>query len=170
MSSFSGLRGAEQASIRDFMITCRPYFTGKVLDYGCGTQPYRDIIESEDAEYFGYDRIDLPASRASQDYGDLSFTQKWDIIVCNQVLQYVYDPLVTILDFESSLVKGGYLILTYPTHWPEIEKEDFWRFTKMGMERLLKISGFEIVAHGCRHFIEIENFILAIGYGVIARA
>jgi hypothetical protein len=186
----NSLRGIEHASIRAFVQKAADlgYLSGRVLDYGCGKQPYRDIVEAAGGHYIGYDDPKLPASVADRYIGDWSETENLDGVLCTQVLQYIPFEIDTdtglrgtLDDFNWWLEKAhGHLILTYPTNWPEVEPEDLHRFTKAGMERLLKEAGFEIVLHeeraqiiGAQPNVSMseawfEKF--ALGYGCIARA
>ena len=192
------LRDVERESIRAFVQSAADdgYFSGRVLDYGCGKQPYRDIVEAV-GEYVGYDHESFPAKVGDFSVGTNPIhDERFDAILCTQVVQYVplypdtkYVPLFA-LDIllgqlhaalwsdDYGVEPGGHLVLTYPTNWPEVEAEDLHRFTKAGMERLLTEAGFEIVrherrasvnlwvGHGCRDITEE----IALGYGVIARA
>lgn len=195
------LRTIERDSIRAFVQRAADegYLSGRVLDYGCGKQPYRGIVEAASGEYVGYDAPSFPASVASSDTTGQAFGQEFDAILCTQVVQYV--PGVT--DFfwklrerrrlnkapKGHVLTPGnqppfHLVLTYPTNWPEVEPEDLHRFTKAGMERLLTEAGFEIVLHEKRQsfsdakIITFDNRshrtgpgdLFALGYGVVARA
>jgi hypothetical protein len=202
----NSLRGIEHASIRAFVQKAADlgYLSGRVLDYGCGKQPYRDIVEAAGGTYFGFDLPWLPAnvsdeivepgldmSTALRDGYDTAF-YSWaiehgyfDAVLCTQVIQYVPLTIETraghhenmndwlmnlriLMDEDSET-----LVLTYPTNWPEVEPEDLHRFTKAGMERLLKEAGFEIVLHEERArtwFGPGATYEVALGYGVIARA
>lgn len=192
----SDLRTIERESIRAFVEQAGidGYLSGRVLDYGCGKQPYRSLVESFGAEYMPYDHSSFPANVSEEDVGDQPFIWPevdYDAILCTQVVQYI--PLVRygeepgrslqgrLTNFRLALtVQSGHLILTYPTNWPEVEPEDLHRFTKAGMERLLTEAGFEIVRHEPRFFArlysedvppkQLSPEWLALGYGVIARA
>lgn len=186
------LRSAEESSIREFvqMAADAGFLCGRVLDYGCGQQPYRNIVEAAGGDYRGYDRASYPASVSEKDHGPsgvLSHFQ-WDSILCTQVVQYlplsgtvqfddrpsptIIRPLEdTLRRFYTQLWKqGGRLVLTYPTHWPEVEPSDLHRFTKSGMERLLTEAGFSIIEHVERHAFQHQGIWFIAGYGVIARA
>ena len=172
------LRRLELKSIRDFVqyAADEEYLHGRVLDYGCGQQPYRDIVEAADGEYVGYDRADNPGSVSGIDVGDLERESPeegtgFNAILCTQVVQYVSVFELVNGEFFNFLkwliVDNGYLVMTYGTNWPEVEKEDFHRHTKAGMEMLLTEAGFTIVQHHCRGMHPGTD--LALGYGVIAR-
>ena len=180
------LREAEAKSIRDFVQKAADagYLSGRVLDYGCGRQPYRDIVEAAGGTYFGYDQTCWPANVSGEDVGEhptnvMIREGRFSAVLMTQVIQYI--PME---DLMGGMTQGGYhhfwtpikdwsdiLVMTYPTNWPEVEPEDLHRFTQTGMKRLLTEAGFEILEHEWRHGIRSmtgESF--AIGYGVIARA
>ena len=178
------LRELEAQSIRSFVQSAADegYLSGRVLDYGCGKQPYREIVEAG-GEYHGYDRAWFGGALA--DVGDVMegehdtwWFREWDSILCTQVLQYV--PMEEESPFKmpwllrnmARKIRGGHLVLTYPTNWPEVEPDDLHRFTKAGMERLLGEAGFEIVKHEPRETaaVTLDGEELIAGYGVIARA
>ncbi len=185
----SDLRTIETKSIRDFIEQAGidGYLKGRVLDYGCGKQPYRSLVESFGCEYVGWDREKFPGSvgetvTPEREFAHDLFYDHWDAVLCTQVLQYIpyypyYDGIQEVLgnlqgalDHDEDPAKNGHLILTYPTNWPEVEADDLHRFTKAGMEELLTGSMFEIVRHDFRHGIQHEGVSFAMGYGVIARA
>jgi glycosyltransferase involved in cell wall biosynthesis len=148
-------RVLERASIRLFMERHRDKLAGRVLDFGSGTQPYRDLVSGE---YIPYEKGD-----AFPDSDSL------DAILCNQVLQYLTAPQDTLSRLLSWLKPGGYLVMTYPTNWDEVEEEDLWRFTKAGAEYLLSQAGFHILVHEKRAEINLDGFRFPLGYGVVAR-
>lgn len=170
MDDLQKLRDKDRESIWTFMEDSIPYMKGRVLDFGSGDQPYRIIVENAGCEYCPYDRVDHPGSRATENVGDFWSGMRWDTIICNQVLQYVPDVMLTLLRFKYALEFGGCLIMTYATNWPEIEYEDTTRITKGGMERMLDAAGFRTEKNVARHGHQYDGFNLVFGYGVIACA
>lgn len=106
------LREAEANSIRAFVQSAADegYLSGRVLDYGCGRQPYRDIVEAAGGDYHPFDLNTFPASVSDEDWTPAGFTfwgsdgpldvatalHKWtrdhgyiDAVLCTQVVQYV---------------------------------------------------------------------------------
>jgi SAM-dependent methyltransferase len=136
----------------------RQYLRGRVLDFGAGKQPYRDLV---DGEYIPLEKGDtIPALEAT-----------FDCVMCNQVIQYLRHPGSVLDQFHDWLVLGGgHLVMTYPSNWDEIEADDLWRFTKMGMELMLKRASFEVMVHDRRAEIDLNGFKFPLGYGVVARA
>jgi trans-aconitate methyltransferase len=168
------LRVLENQSIEWFVqqALVSGFLFGRVLDYGCGKQPYREIIEKAGREYMPFDRAALPANVSGEDIGVSMFanTEHWDSILCTQVLQYIPDPARELRRLRTYLVDNGYLVVTYPTNWPEVEDADLHRFTKAGMQRLLKEAGFTVVRHDWRAGFTYEGVSFALGYGAVARA
>jgi hypothetical protein len=177
------LREYERESIRRFVesVADAGHLKGRVLDFGCGKQPYREIVEAT-GEYVPYDRRHFPANVSGEDVGEEPWpgTDDFDAILCTQVVQYAEFPadLLRAFKFRSKL-----LVMTYPTAWPEVEAEDRWRFTKAGMQWMLTRAGFTILRHEARGSVwdprfdvgsnkrvtaTGEEFVL--GYGVVARA
>lgn len=185
------LRDVERKSIFEFVqrVAKLGYLKGDVLDYGCGMQPYRGLVERYGGQYVGFDRPWFPGYiEGSPSLGPIPeevWDTYWDAVLCTQVVQYI--PLVRYgSDPEGSLqsvlsrmrqnlrVKRGHLVMTYPTNWPEVEELDLHRFTQEGMTRLLTEAGFEIVLHEPRAAFRawINEWItdeFLVGYGVVAR-
>lgn len=166
----SDLRTAEADSIRAFVQSAADdgYLSGRVLDYGCGKQPYRDIVEAAGGEYHGWDLIEFPGNVSGEDITPgVPLVERFDAVLCTQVLQYV--PRVDEV-LEAMYGMAPLLVLTYPTNWPEVEPVDLWRFTKLGMTTLLEGAGFTIIRHDWRHGFRHKGISFTVGYGVIARA
>lgn len=157
------IRQMERGSIRAFMEQHKEKLKGRVLDFGAGEQPYRDLVEGE------YVPFDLDGIFPENDL--------FDVIICNQVLQYAPRPVGTLEICNAILqARRGVLILTYATNWDEVPNDcygdhcDRWRFTKKGMEDLLDRAGFEVLDHQRRCEVRVGAFTFPIGYGVVARA
>jgi SAM-dependent methyltransferase len=168
------IRDIEKQSVRDFVTAHDSLLTGRVLDYGCGTQPYRKIVEHAGGTYIGFDRQSFPGNVSGGDVGELAdlrpASEGFDAILCTQMIQFVRDPDELLMLFANWLKNGGHLILTGPTNWPEVEPEDLHRHTLAGIRQLLRETGFDIVIAEQRGGLPIPGFGLSIGYGVVARA
>ncbi len=154
-------RQIERASIRSFMEKNRHHLKGRVLDFGAGKvgtcqqpQPYRDLVSGE---YFPYDK------------GDQMPVGRFDAVMCNQVLQFLPNTQAFLHDMAIRLKPGGVIVMTYPTTWPEVEDADIFRFTKCGIERMIRNVGMAVLEHECRAEINLDGFRLALGYGIVAR-
>ncbi len=151
------VRSVERSSIRAFVKSSSEYLRGRVLDFGCGEQPYKEYVTGE---YFPYD----PLLELWANIGP------YDAILCTQVLQYIENPVLQLRAFREMLKPGGKLVLTYPTNWDEVESNDFWRFTRAGMELMLIREGFKVLRHERRASIvnPEDRFEFPLGYGCVA--
>jgi len=129
-----------------------PRITGRVLDVGCGTQPYRRLFST--AEYTGME-LDTQENRAHKRadvfYGGQIFpfdSESFDSLVCSQVLEHVFTPREFVGELNRVLKPGGALLLTVPFVWDEHEQPyDCARYTSFGLLALMKEAGFEVVEH-----------------------
>lgn len=141
-----------RAGLRDAITGMAPHLSGRLLDVGCGTKPYRSLITVD--AYIGLD-IDSETSRArgiadcfyggdSFPFGDGSF----DSILCNQVLEHVFTPNEFLREIARVLIPGGKLLLTVPFVWDEHEQpNDCARYTSFGLRALLERNGLKVLQH-----------------------
>lgn len=161
------IRDEELRSLRSFVQKHSVYLQGRVLDFGAGVpgscrepQPYRNLVMGE------YIPVDIADGSAS-----LIAPGPYDAILCTQVIQYVRDPGALLEFFYRTLLPAsGVLVMTYPTNWDEVEPNDYWRFTRAAMERMLHETGFKVMYHERRASVNLDGFNFALGYGVVARA
>lgn len=166
----SSLRQLERSSIRAFVIEHANLLAGHVLDLGCGKQPYRNIVEAAGGDYVGYDRKGFPANVSDSDRGpDAPLRHQWDAILCTQVIQYVANPGDFLANIRRALKRDGALVMTGPTNWPVVEREDRWRFTPTGIASLLNNTGFLVETVEERATVEFEGESWLLGWGVVAR-
>lgn len=122
----------------------------RVADVGAGAAPYRELFGH--TEYITVDRpesihgesfdFDIAASAEEIPLKD----QDLDAVLCTQVLEHLPDPAKALAEFHRLLKGGGRLFMTAPLVWEEHEKPyDFFRYTRSGLEHLLKTTGFEHV-------------------------
>jgi SAM-dependent methyltransferase len=123
-----------------------------LLDVGCGTKPYRNLFDV--TKYVGLDvDSELTRSRGIADvlydgkrfpFNDASF----DAVLCNQVLEHVFNPDEFVSELARVMVPGGRLILTVPFVWDEHEQPwDYARYTSFGLRHLLEGHGLRITRH-----------------------
>jgi ubiquinone/menaquinone biosynthesis C-methylase UbiE len=108
---------------------------GRVLDLGCGEQPYREVygahaerVVAVDISRRGSESTDafVRGSAVAIPFADSSF----DFVLCSEVLEHVPDPRRAIGEIARVLRPGGRLVLTVPFLYPIHEEPwDFWRFT-----------------------------------------
>jgi SAM-dependent methyltransferase len=127
-----------------------PMLSGRLLDVGCGRKPYRGLFKVD--SYVGLE-IDSTTARARghADYfydgtrfpfADGSF----DSVICNQVLEHVFNPDDFVTELGRILSKEGQLLLTVPFVWDEHEQPyDYARYSSFGVTHLLEAHGFKVI-------------------------
>jgi SAM-dependent methyltransferase len=129
------------------------YVQGKVLDVGCGQKPYLQLFKY--SEYIGMD-IENPGHDHSNEKIDVFYdgttfpfeNASYDSVICNQVLEHVFNPENFLNEINRVLKLKGYFLLTVPFVWDEHEQpNDFARYSSFGLNSILQKSGFHVVEH-----------------------
>lgn len=129
-----------------------PLLQGRVLDFGCGTAPYRPLLSSCQ-DYIGLE-YDSPRSRA-QAKADIYYDGSRipledgvvDAVLCTESLEHVPDPTLIVREWSRVLKGEGLLLITVPLLWPEHEVPwDFHRFTTYGLRQLLEQNNFDVLS------------------------
>lgn len=131
------------------MRRCANRVGGRLLDVGCGQKPYQEMFTV--SAYVGVE-IDSPENRkyklADQFYDGrhLPFADReFDTILCNQVLEHVFEPDEFVAELLRVLKPGGTLLLTVPFVWDEHEQPfDYARYSSFGLRHLLTKHGFVV--------------------------
>ena len=129
-----------------------PMLSGKLLDVGCGSKPYQELFTVD--SYLGLD-IDSEMTRergiADHFYDGKIFPfsdNEYDSILCNQVLEHVFNPDEFLSEIRRVLRPGGKLLLTVPFVWDEHEQPfDYARYSSFGLKALLEKNGLKVVEH-----------------------
>jgi SAM-dependent methyltransferase len=120
--------------------------TGKLLDLGCGTQPYRPFLPRS-VDYIG---LDFPSPQKNPNHracptihGDgrtLPFIDRsFDAVLCTQMLEHVDRPEGVIQEIERVLKPGGVGLISVPFFYNlHLEPQDFFRFSPYGIKSLLE--------------------------------
>ncbi len=129
-----------------------PMLSGRLLDVGCGTKPYRALFNV--SEYVGLD-IDSARSRqrgvADCFYEGNVFPfpdESFDSIICSQVLEHVFNPDEFLSEIARVLKVNGEIIITVPFVWDEhLQPFDYARYSSFGLRALLERQGFRVCIH-----------------------
>ena len=140
-----------------------------VLDAGAGTGPYREIFSH--CNYKTQDFCQTPC-RIGQ-YTKIDYVcditnipipnESFDVIICNEVLEHVPEPIVVIREFSRILRRGGQLFLTAPLGCGLHQKPYIFYggFTPFWYHKFLPQFGFENVEvvpnHGFFKFYAQES-------------
>ncbi|HEY2748305.1 MAG TPA: class I SAM-dependent methyltransferase [Polyangia bacterium] len=120
-------------------------FSGRVLDIGCGTSPYRRHLPPS-ASYVGIDRARQPDARARAAVETLPFADAaFDGVICTEVIEQSRRPWQALAEIARVLRPGGRLYLTAPFDWHFFDEPyDYFRFTTHGVRALLEDAGFVV--------------------------
>lgn len=122
---------------------------GEILDIGCGQKPYKHLIEHN--SYTGLEVIrDNSRSKADLFYNGMQLPfsdEQFDAVLCNQVLEHVFEPDKFLTEINRALKPGGKLLLSAPFIWEEHEKPyDYARYSSHGLLHLLSNNGFNVLS------------------------
>ncbi len=139
--------------LRQAMAEFAPNLSGRLLDVGCGRKPYRALFTCD--AYIGMDvrqaghahdtePVDVFYDGRIFPFPDATF----DGVVCNQVLEHVFQPDTFLGEISRVLKVHGCFLLTVPFVWDEHEQPwDYARYSSYGLKDLLRRNGFEILAY-----------------------
>ncbi len=127
----------------------RQHAGGRLLDVGCGAQPYRALQQAHCRTWVG-----LETDRGRYHhcpptvYGnalELPFRDgSFDTVFTSQVLEHVPEPGQMRAEMARVLRPGGSLIVTAPHIWGVHEAPaDYFRFTAYGLQYLARRAGVE---------------------------
>lgn len=127
-------------------------YTGRVIDLGCGSSPYKDVILEQADEYVGVDWKHSLHDQGNVDvYADLTKgvpldNECADTLVSFQVMEHLPDTKFFLSECHRLLKPGGRIVITVPFMWQVHEApHDYYRFTRHGLDYLLKDAGFDDV-------------------------
>jgi SAM-dependent methyltransferase len=109
----------------------------RVLDVGCGVEPYRPYFEGA-ASYVGVDVVENPVADLLGPVEALPVEDaSFDVVLCNQVLEHCDHPAQAVRELRRVTAPGGRVLAS--THGVQVyhpSPNDLWRWTHTGLERL----------------------------------
>lgn len=140
--------------IRDIKSAAR-HVSGVLIDIGCGLKPYKRFFMNDTIRYYGLDYPNSPESMEDSAHtkpdiyaSALNIPLKSacaDTVLMTQVLEHVTNPVGSLNEIKRALKAGGKLIISVPMLYPiHSAPYDYFRFTRYGIESLLKECGFTI--------------------------
>jgi SAM-dependent methyltransferase len=128
----------------------RRYATGRLVDIGCGTKPWRATFAPHIDEHIGVDHGDTMHGLAEVDliadaYDIPLADGSVDTVLLTEVLEHLEDPEKALAECRRVLRSGGYVIATTPFSWPLHEQpRDFFRYSPYGLRHLSDAAGLEV--------------------------
>lgn len=132
------------------------YASGVLLDIGCGRMPYKKKFLTHVDKYIGLDHPKVAKLYKGNekpdilaDATDIPLPDKYcDTIICFQVLEHLPHPADAINKMSRVLKKNGTIIFSTIQLYPLHDKpHDYYRYTKYGLNNLLKQGGFVKIHH-----------------------
>jgi len=135
---------------------------GRLLDFGCGSKPYRSLFKVD--EYVGVDfeneghphdneQIDVFYDGKSLPFPDNSF----DSVLTSEVFEHIFNLPDIIKELSRVLRPGGKILITCPFLWKEHElPHDYARYTLFALRDMLHNNGFTTrVSDKSGNFIQV---------------
>lgn len=125
------------------------YFKGKAIDLGSGSAPYKTFILKKTESYTSLDWDNCLHNKKFDINADLNLTlpikdNSYDTILSFSVIEHLKNPQLHIDEAYRICKNNGILFMQCPFQWQIHEQPyDFFRFTKYGIEHLLKKAGFK---------------------------
>jgi SAM-dependent methyltransferase len=137
-------------------------FTGKILDFGCGSKPYRELFPNV-TEYIGVDYEPIEVSKNPSI--DIFYNGKtlpfpdnhFDGILCTEVVEHLFNIEELLPELYRVLKKDGVGLFTFPFAWPEhAQPWDFARYTSFSSKFIFEKYKFQIENYEkSGHYIEV---------------
>lgn len=127
------------------------YASGRLLDIGCGTKPWRETFADRVDEHLGADHEQTLHGLAAVDivcdaYSVPLAEGSVDTILLTEVLEHLERPADALAECLRLLRAGGHVIATTPFSWPLHEApRDFFRYSPHGLRHVAETVGLEVV-------------------------
>jgi SAM-dependent methyltransferase len=134
------------------IIQLAPQLQGRLLDFGCGSKPYKALFTGT-TEYIGLDFENEGHSHRNEsvdviyDGKTIPFTDEhFDSVFSSEVFEHIFNLEEMIPELNRVMKKGAKLFVTCPFVWNEHElPNDYARYTRFALKHLLEKNGFKIL-------------------------
>ena len=127
------------------------HLRGKLLDFGCGSKPYKDLFDVE--EYIGLDTQNSGHNHKDEsidvfyDGKTIPFNNNhFDSVFSSEVFEHVFELEDSLKEIRRVCKPNGHLLITVPFVMSEHEiPYDYARYSSYGIKYLLEKNGFQII-------------------------
>lgn len=127
------------------------HMRGIMLDFGCGSKPYREFFSVD--RYVGVeiarDSGEHPSGVADVFYDGRRIPfrdESFDSALSSEVLEHLFNMDEILDELYRVMKQGAVLLVTVPFVWNEHESpHDFGRYTSFGIRHSLQRHGFEVL-------------------------
>jgi SAM-dependent methyltransferase len=148
--------------LKDGISFYAPQMKGKMMDFGCGSKPYRNLFDVE--EYVGVDYYNEGHPHDNEQI-DVFYDGKkiplpndyFDSVLSSEVFEHIFNLEEILREINRVMKKGGKLLVTCPFVWNEHEEpNDYARYTQFALKDIFARNGFEVV-----EITKSGNFVIA---------
>ncbi|MCA9331810.1 class I SAM-dependent methyltransferase [Candidatus Saccharibacteria bacterium] len=139
-NTISGIRRYHNNKVRDFATDKRKK---KILEVGSGIKRNGYYYYSmkrffDESNTFLQTDVNKDFGHTVLDVTKMKYRDEFDIILCLNVLEHVYDFQKAVDNIYKSLKKNGIAVIAVPTFYPlHDEPGDYWRFTEHALRKIL---------------------------------
>jgi SAM-dependent methyltransferase len=125
--------------------------TGKLLDFGCGSKPYKSLINNV-SEYVGVD-FENEGHPHDNEQIDIFYDGKsipvqndfFDSALSSEVFEHIFNLEDVLKELNRVMKPGAPILITCPFLWKEHEvPNDFARYTHYALQHLFEKNGFTV--------------------------
>jgi SAM-dependent methyltransferase len=129
----------------------RREFSGRMLDFGCGSKPYKSLFNVD--EYIGVD-YENEGHPHENEMIDIFYDGKtiplpdahFDCVLSSEVFEHVFNLDEVLRELNRVMKPGAKLLITCPFVWNEHEvPHDYARYTVFALKDMLAKHGFEVI-------------------------
>ena len=104
-----------------------------------------EFIQSDIKKEYGHRIVDATS---------MKFENEFDVVLCMNLLEHVYDFQMVIDNIYDALDKNGLIVILVPAFYPlHDEPHDYWRFTEHSLRKLLhRFSVTKLEYSGIRQY------------------
>jgi len=118
---------------------------GKILDYGAKDSPYKKLFKAKSISFHTADFKNTGECMIElNDDGTIPVdSNSYDTVISSQVLEHVEDVQLYLSEIKRVLKNDGRLLISTHGYWKfHPDPHDYWRWTREGLIKTLKMNGF----------------------------